>query len=178
VVFDQVLFHEAEFLTQAQQASDAAYAEQWFQHGQKRILRRALTGGFRASYAVPRMSLDQMIETADEQGALGYVLLPPVAGALLYLKGIDQRVKLDEDIRVRFKLASGQNVFRGMHSENGNPCFSVELRLCDLPVGVICSFDLNKQGMTPAFIGLGTTLDAVEELLTREAYSRLPPDAR
>jgi len=178
VVFDQVLFHEAEFFAQAQQASDAAYAEQYFQHGQRRILRRALMGGFRANYAIPRMSIDQMIETADEQGVVGYALLPPVAGALLYLKGLDQRVKLDDDIRVRFRLASGQNIFRGTHSDNGNPCFSVELRLCDLPVGVICSFDVNKQGMTPAFIGLGTTLDAVEELLSREASSRLPPDAR
>jgi hypothetical protein len=178
VVFDQVLFHEAEFFSQAQFASDSAYAEQYFQTGQRRILRRALTGGFRASYAIPRMSFEQMLETADEQGVVGYALLPPAAAALLYLKGVDQRLKLDDDIRVRFKLASGQNVFRGLHSENGNPCFSVELRLCDLPVGVICSFDISRDGMTPAFIGLGTTLDAVEELLSREASSRLHPDAR
>ncbi len=178
VVFDQVLFHEAEFFSQARFASDAAYAEQYFQSGQRRILRRSLTGGFRASYAIPRMSFDQMIETADEQGVVGYALLPPAAALLLYLKGLDQRMRLDDDIRVRFKLASGQNVFRGMHSENGNPCFSVELRLCDLPVGIIASFDISDRGMTPAFVGLGTTLDAVEELLSREASSRLPPDAR
>ncbi|HVE42776.1 MAG TPA: hypothetical protein VNM14_23045 [Planctomycetota bacterium] len=178
VVFDQVLFHEAEFFSQAQFASDAAYAEHYFQTGQRRILRRALTGGFRASYAIPRMSFEQMLETADEQGAVGYALLPPAAAVLLYLKGIDQKMKLDDDVRVRFKIASGQNVFRGLHSENGNPCFSVELRLCELPVGIIASFDISDRGMTPAFVGLGTTLDAVEELLSREASSRLPPDAR
>jgi hypothetical protein len=178
VVFDQVLFHEAEFFTQAHSAADAAYVEQYFQTGQRRILRRALASGFRASYAIPRMSIDQMFETADEQGVLGYALLPSAAALLLYLKGVDQRLKLDDDLRVRFKLSSGQSIFRGSHSENGNPCFSVELRLFDLPVGLICSFDINKQGMTPAFVGLGTTLDAVEELLSVEASSKLPPDAR
>src|SRR5436190_5925564 len=177
VVFDQVLFHEAQFVAQAREYSDAAYTEE-FQRGQRRVLRRSLMSGFRANYAMPRMSIDQIFQTADEQGVVGYILLPPVAGALLYLKGIDQKLKLDDDVRVRFRLASGQDALRGLHSQNGNPAFSVELRLCDFPVGIIASFDVSQRGMIPSFVGIGTTLDVVEELLSREASSRLPPDAR
>jgi hypothetical protein len=178
VVFDQVLFHEAEFFSQAQVASDSAYAEQQFQHGQRRILRRSLMSGFRANYAIPRMSIDQMVQAAEEQGTLGYALLPPATAALLYLKGVDQRVQLDDEIRMRFRLASGQNALRSLRSQAGNPCVSFELRLFEFPVGVIASFDVNTRGMTPGFIGLGTTLNAVDELLSREATTRLSPDAR
>ena len=177
VVFDQILFHEAQFLAQAQEQSDAAYAVN-LPAGQRRVLRRSLSSGFRASYAIPGISPGQIIQMADEQGALGYALLPPVAGALLCLKGIDQRMELEDDLWVRVRLASGHNVLRDLHAENGNPCISIELRLRQFPVGVIASFDLSKQGMTPAFLGLGTTLDAVEELLSRESFGKLPPGER
>jgi hypothetical protein len=177
VVFDQVLFHEAEFMAQAQERGDAAYGT-GFQRGQRRVLRRSLMSGFRANYAMPRQSLDQIFQMAKEQGALGYALLPPVTGALLYLKGADQRVELDQDVQVRFRVASGQNLWRDLHRRHENPAFSVELRLFDFPVGIITSFDLFKQGMTPSFIGLGTSLATVGELLSQEASTRLPPDAR
>src|SRR6185295_2922502 len=50
VVFDQVLFHEAQFLAQAQAyASDGVYAED-LQRGQRHVLRQSLMSGFRASY--------------------------------------------------------------------------------------------------------------------------------
>jgi hypothetical protein len=177
VVFDQVLFHEAQFFGQAQERSDAAYALN-LPAVERRVLRRSLSSGFRASYAIPGVTLDQMIQTADEQGALGYALLPPVAGALLCLKGIDQRVELGDELRVRVRLASGHTILKDLHSENGNPCVSIDLRLRQFPVGVIASFDLSKQGMAPAFVGLGTTLDAVEELVAREAFGKVPPVER
>jgi hypothetical protein len=171
VVFDQILFHEAQFLAQAQAyASDGIYAE-GLQHGQRRVLRQSLMSGFRATYAMPRLTMDLILQTAEEQGVLGYVLAPPIAGALLYMKGLDQKVQVGGDIRVHFKLASGSQWVHGVHSDLGDPAMSFELRFCDFPVGILASFEVSSRGMTPAFIGLGTSLDAVEELLSREAAS-------
>jgi hypothetical protein len=131
--------------------------------------------GFRASYAMPKLTMDLIFRTAEEQGVLGYVLAPPVVGALLYMKGLDHRVQLDRDVRVHFKLASGREWVRGAHSELGRPAFSFELRFCDFPVGILASFDLSSRGMEPAFIGLGTSLDALEDLLSREALTSSGP---
>jgi hypothetical protein len=177
VVFDQVLFHEAEFVGQAQYAGDGVYGGD-FERSQRRVLRRSLSSGFRVTYAMPTMTMDQIFHTAAEQGTLGYALLPPVAGALFYLKGVDQRFDLDSDVRVRVRLASGQNLWRDMHRAHDNPACSIELRLCNFPVGVIASFDLSNRGATPSFVGLGTSFSTVEEMLSREAVSRLPADAR
>jgi hypothetical protein len=174
VVFDQVLFHGAEFLAQTQSyASDGGY-DLNLQHGQRRVLRRSLMGGFRASYALPRLSMDQVLQVAGEHGVVGYAAAPPVLAALLYAKGLDQKVSIDDDVRVRFKLASGKHLVRSLHSDD-TPFLSLELKLFDLPVGLLASFDLSEHGVTPAFVGIGTTLDVVEELISRQT-GELRPD--
>jgi hypothetical protein len=176
VVFDQILFHEAEFLAAAQsQATDEPVAHQSLSSGQRRLLRRAFMGGFRATYAIPGLTMDVVLQTAEEQGILGYVLAPPIGGALLYLKGIDQKIRLHDDLRVRFKLAAGHDWVDHFDSDSGFPVLSIELKFCDLPIGLIGSFDVSRGRLVPEFIGLGTSLDAVEELLGREeSVRRLP----
>ena len=177
VVFDQVLFHEAQFLAQAQAYAEDGYYEN-LERGQRRVLRRSLMTGFRATYAMPKASLDLIVQSAEDQGVWGYVLAPPIAGALLYLKGVDQKVEIGDDIRMRFKLASGRDCLRGTRSEDGDPALSFELKFCGLPVGILASFDLSDRGVLPAFVGIGTSLDVVEEVLSREEAATKPYGSR
>lgn len=173
-VLDQILFHEAEFLTNAQfQAADPA-ASTDLARSQMRVLRKSFSSGFRASYAVPGLTMDQVFLTAAEQGVAGYLLAPTLGGAILYLKGIDQRIRPHDDVRFRFKLASGQDWVHGARQGDGVPALSFELRLCDFPVGLVGSFDISSRGLIPEFLGIGTSLDAVEDLLGREAAIRNP----
>jgi hypothetical protein len=171
VVLDQVLFHEAAFLSRAQsQASDGLnYTDNLLLRGQRHVLRQSFMIGFRATYALPHGTLDTILESAADQGLAGYLLVPPAGCALLYLKGIDERVRIDEHVNIRFKVASGSQWIRGARSTDGVPAFSLELRLFDLPVSIIASFDVSDHGMIPAFIGLGTSLDVVEDLLGIES---------
>ena len=111
---------------------------------------------------------------AGEQGIVGYLLAPPVAGAILWFKGMDQRIRPHDDLKLRIKLAGGEDWAKGTREISGLPVLSVELRLWDLPVGIIGSFEISTHGMIPEFLGIGTSLDAVEDLLSREAALRNP----
>jgi hypothetical protein len=165
VVFDQVLFHEAQFLAQAQAyGSNGPYGSD-LNRSQRHVLRQSVMSGFRATYAMPRLTMGLVLETMREQGALGYALAAPIGGALLYLKGIDEKFHIDDTVHCRFKIASGRQWVRGTRSTDGIPALSFELRFCDFPVGIIGSFDVSNHGMFPAFIGVGTSLDAVEVVL-------------
>lgn len=175
VVFDQILFHEAEFLAVAQaRATDDPSVIEELTRGQRRVFRKSFMAGFRASYAMPSLTMNLVLQTAAEQGVVGYLLAPPIGGALLYLKGIDQKVRLHDDIKVRFKIAPGQDWARGIRSSGGLPALSVEMRFCDLPIGLIASFDVSRSGLIPEFIGIGTSLDSVEELVGLEEGQRHP----
>jgi hypothetical protein len=178
VVFDQLLFHEARFAEQAQTYASDGLFDQELQHDQRRVLRRSIMSGFRATYALPKLSMDVILQTASEQGLLGYALAPPVVGALLYMKGMDQKIDLSEDVHCRFKLASGQRFVRGLHSEEGRQALSLELKFYRFPVGVVACVDVADHGLRSSFIGLGTSLDSVEELLSREELSRHPLELR
>jgi len=178
VVLDQMLFHEAQFLAQVQAyAEDGLYSEN-LERGQRRVLRRSLMTGFRATYAMPKMTLEMILQLAEEHGVVGYALAPPVIGALLYSKGLDQKVGIGDDVRCRFKVASGEHLLRAARSSDGFPAFSFELKFCDFPVGLLASFDASERGLIPAFVGIGTTLDTVEELLSREAAGARPYEVR
>lgn len=172
VVLDQVLFHEAQFLANIQMGDDDPALSNAFTRGQKRLLRKSFFSGFRATYAVPGMTLDQVLDVASEQGILGYVVAPPLAGAVLYFKGVDQRIRPHDDLKLRIKLAGGDDWIKGARDEGGTPALSIELRLFDLPVGIISSFDISSRDMIPQFLGIGTSLDAVEDLLSREEALR------
>jgi hypothetical protein len=172
VVLDQILFHEAQFLANIQMGDDDPVLTSAFTRGQKRLIRRSFFSGFRATYAVPSMTLDQVFEVAGEQGVVGYVLAPPVAGAILYFKGLDQRIRLHDDLKLRVKLAGGEDWVKGARVVDGLPALSVEVRLWDLPVGLVGCFEISSHGMIPEFLGIGTSLDSVEDLLTREGMLR------
>jgi hypothetical protein len=176
VVLDQMLFHEAEFLTRVHELSEDRWGGDDLTRGQRRVMRRSLTMGLRASYAVPGVTLGTVFQTAADQGPAGVLLIPPLGAAVLFLKGIDQKLDLEDKVHVRFKIASGREWVRGAWSDSGVPTFSFELKFCDLPVGILGSFDLSRNGMVPAFIGVGTTLDVIEELLGREAERGRRPE--
>ena len=174
VVVDQILFHEAQFLSNIQMGDDDPALSSAFTRGQKRLIRKSFFSGFRATYAVPGMTMDQVFEVAGEQGILGYVVAPPVVGAILYFKGLDQRIRPHDDLKLRIKLAGGEDWVKGVREVDGLPALSIEIRLWDLPVGIIGSFEISSGGMIPEFVGIGTSLDAVEDLLSREAALRNP----
>lgn len=176
VVFDQLLFHEAEFLARAQEMSETGSDAEILSRGQRRLLRQSFASGLRATYAVPGLTMDLALQAAAEQGALGYLLAPGIAGAVLYFKGIDQRIQIADEVRARVKLASGRDWVRGAGSASGEPTLSIDVRFCEFPVGLMASFDLSERGLTPAFVGIGTSLDAVEELLGREQSRTVPVD--
>jgi hypothetical protein len=175
VVFDQILFHEAQFISQAQAYSTNGTYGPNFNQIERHVLRQSLMGGFRATYAMPKLTMNLVLETAADQGALGYLLLPVVGGGLLYLKGIDEKFGIGDSVQARFKLASGQQCVRGTRSTDGMPAFSFEVRFCDFPVGVVGSFEVSSHGTFPAFIGLGTSLDTVEEVLGLDALGSSSP---
>jgi hypothetical protein len=175
VVFDQVLFHEAQFLEQAQATGTNGIYGPNFSHIERHVLRQSLMGGFRATYAMPKLTMNLVLETAADQGALGYLLLPVVGGGLLYLKGIDEKVQIGDSVQARFKVASGQQWVRGTRSSDGLPAFSFECRFFNFPVGIVGSFEVSTHGTFPAFIGLGTSLDTVEEVLGLDAQGSSSP---
>jgi hypothetical protein len=177
VVLDQALFHEAEFLERLQaEGADNAYYADTLNRGQRLVLRRSLMNGFRATYSLPSMTLNMILETTAEQGALGYVLTPTATGALVYLKGLDQKFVIDGGtVKGRLVLASGRDWIRATRQEDGLPAFSLELQLFELPLSVITSCEASRHGLAPAFIGLGTSLDVVEDLLGREENRRRRP---
>jgi hypothetical protein len=49
------------------------------------------------------------------------------------------------------------------------PMLSFEVRVAGLPLGILGTIELSRRGLDPAFIGLGTSLSAVDEVLSREA---------
>src|SRR5579859_33622 len=158
VVFDQALFHEAEFLAQVQSEGNAlAYSEN-LSHSQRHVLRRSLMSGFRATYSLPSMSLDHIREAAAEQGIWGYLLAPAAGGTLLFLKGVDQKFSIEDVVKARIQLSSGRQWLRGDRSPTGLPAMSLELKFADLPVALIVSFEMSNHGMLPQFIGLGSSL--------------------
>jgi len=176
VVFDQALFHEAQFLAQVQAAGDnTAYGDR-LTRSQRNVLRRSLMTGFRASYALPSMSMDLIMETAAEQGLWAYLVAPVAGGALLFLKGIDQKISIDDVLKARLQVTSGRQWLHAVHSTDGLPVLSAEMRVADLPVAIIVSFEMSDRGMVPQFIGLGTSLDVVEDLLGREENRNLRPN--
>lgn len=176
VVLDQILFHQTEFIAsmQSRGMEPGGYPSSELEKAQRRVVRRSLMGGFRASYAVPGLTMDLVLQTASDHGIAGYLLAPPIGGAVLYFKGIDQKIRLHENVRLRCKVASGREWVEGVRSDDGTPVMSFELRFCDFPVGLIASFDASSQGVVPAFIGIGTSLDAVEDLLGAETAIRDP----
>jgi len=176
VVFDQTLFHEAEFLAQAQARSDSLAYDQSLTHSERQVLRRSLMSGFRATYALPSMSMDLILETVAEQGIWGYLLAPAAGGTLLFLKGVDQKFSIDDVVKARIQVTSGRQWTRALHSPEGLPAFNCELKLGNLPLALIVSFEMSDHGMTPQFIGVGTSLDVVEDLVSREENRGLRPN--
>jgi hypothetical protein len=124
---------------------------------------------------MPPLTMNLVLETASDQGALGCLLLPVVGGGLLYLKGIEEKVQIGDSVQARFKVASGQQWVRGTRSPDGMPAFSFECRVFNFPVGVVGSFEVSTHGTLPAFIGLGTSLDTVEEVLGLDALGSSSP---
>lgn len=169
VVFDQAIFHEAEFLQQVQsQGADSPYYAESLNRSQRNVLRRSLMTGFRANYALPSMSSDMILEATADQGALMYVLAPPALGALAYLKGVDQKFSYENVVKGRLVLASGRDWVRSLRTSDGVPTISVELKLFEFPIGLVGVFDMSEQGMAPLFVGVGTSLDVVTDLISRE----------
>jgi hypothetical protein len=171
VLFDQVLFHEAQFAEWARSEVDSGVPTN-LRDGQRHALRKAFMNGMRATYALPPLSLAMAAEAVDQQGVLGYAAAPAIAGAVLYLQGIDQKLQVVDDVSARIKLASGRQWIRGLRAHDGIPVFSVEVHFCDFPVGLLVSCDAASRGLVPSFVGIGTSLSAVEDLLGAEAASR------
>ncbi|HZE96463.1 MAG TPA: hypothetical protein VE981_05525 [Planctomycetota bacterium] len=169
IVFDQALFHEAQFLerVQAAGADDPAYAET-LTRGQRHVLRRSLMTGFRVSYSLPAMSLGLILQTSDDMGVAGYMIAPAAAGTLIFLKGLDQKFEIADFMKARVQLASGRQWVRAAHVGDGLPVFSCELKFFDFPIALIANIEALDHGLAPAFIGIGTSLDVVEDLLGRE----------
>jgi hypothetical protein len=176
IVFDQILFHEAEFLAQAQSLGDSGAAGDPLLRGQRHVLRGSLRSGFRATYALPTMSMDQIAQTAAEEGLWGYLLAPAAGGAILFLKGVDQKFSVDDVVKARIQLTSGRQWARSVRSPDGLPAINCELKFANFPVALIVSFEMSDHGMVPQFIGLGTSLDVVEELLSRDENRALRPN--
>lgn len=167
VVFDQMLFHEAQFAERVRAEADSGLPPN-LRDGQRHVLRKSFMNGIRATYALPPLSLSQAADAANEEGILGYVAAPAIVGAVLYLQGIDQKIRLHDDVSARVKLASGRQWMRGLQGSEGTPVLSVELRFCDFPVGLLVSCDVSSRGLVPAFVGVGTSLDVVEDVLGLE----------
>jgi hypothetical protein len=172
VVLDQMLFHEAQFLSRVHELSEDRFGGEDLSRGQRRVMRRAFMTGIRAEYAVPGMTLGTVFQTAADHGPAGLLLIPPLGAAVLYFKGIEHKFDVQDQLHVRFKLAGGRDWLRGTWADTGVPTFSFEVKFCNLPVGILGSFELSRNGMLPAFIGIGTTIDVVEDLLGREEHRR------
>lgn len=168
IVLDQAMFHETEFLERLQAAGDDPYYSNLFMHGQRYIIRRSLMGGFRATYSLPSMTMNLLLETTADQGAWGYALAPVAAGALIYMKGLDQKFTIEKGLKARVVVAPGRDWLKAVDRQDALPMFSIELQVADLPVSLIASMEMSKRGMAPAFLGVGTSLDVVEDLLGRE----------
>jgi hypothetical protein len=116
-----------------------------------------------------------ILEATAEQGALAYVLAPPALGALVYLKGVDQKFSCENVLKGRVVLASGRDWLRSFRASDGVPTISVELRVFEIPIGLVGVFEMSEQGMAPLFVGLGTSLDAVTDLIAREEGREFRP---
>ena len=175
VVFDQAVFHEAQFLAQMQAMGGGTASDEVLTRSQRSVLRRSLMTGFRATYALPSMSLDLILETAAEYGAWAYALAPTAGAVLLYAKGIDQKFSIDDVVKGRVQITSGRDWIEASRSAGGMPAFNCEIRICDLPLALIVSLEMSDHGLYPQFIGLGTSLDVVEDLIGREESKGLRP---
>lgn len=175
IVFDQALFHEAEFLAQAQAYGDATAHNDALTRSQRHVLRRSLMTGFRATYALPSASTGLIMETAEELGPWAYVVAPTAVGALLYLKGIEQKISIDDTIKARVQIMSGRDWMSAVRSPSAYPALNCELKIADLPIALIVCLEMSNRGLLPEFIGIGTSLDVVEDLLSREENRGLRP---
>ena len=177
VVFDQALFHETEFLERVQEQSDASSGDSHLlTQSQRHVLQRSLMNGFRASYTIPNVSLESIVEFAQEQGFWAYLVAPAAVGGVVVMKGFDQKISLEDVVQARIRVASVRQWSHGTRSQDGVPAVSAEIRIANLPLAVIFSLDMSNHGMTPQFVGLGTSLDVVGDLLGREENRSLRPN--
>lgn len=175
VVFDQAIFHESEFLANAQAYGNAAAYNEILPQSQRQILRRSLMAGFRATYVLPSLSTDLIMETASEMGVWAYIVAPTAVGGLLYLKGIDQKFSINDVVKGRLQIASGRDWHSASGSPDGKPTLACEVKFADLPFALIVSLEMSERGMSPQFIGIGTSLAVVEDLIGRHESAGLRP---
>jgi hypothetical protein len=177
VVLDQAVFRESGFLEQVQsQGTDNPYYAESLNRSQRTILRRSLMTGFRATYSLPSMSTDMILETTSSQGVMGYALMPPALGALAYLKGIDQRFQVEDVLKGRLDMESGRDWHKAIRASEGIRTFGLELRFFELPVALVGVFDTSNRGVVPLFAGLGSSLATVTDLISREQAREFRPD--
>ena len=147
------------------------------------IVTRLCISGYRSLRDV-RLELQALTVVTGANGSgkssllrlLATLLVPAAGGALLFLKGVGQQFSIDHVLRARIQLTSGRQWERAVRSPDGLPAFNCELKLANFPIALIVSFEMSDHGMIPQFIGLGTSLDVVEDLLGREENTRLRPN--
>jgi hypothetical protein len=169
VVIDQMLFHEAEFFARVQEKFDDHWVPDDLTRGQRNLFRRSFMRGLRASYDLPGLDLPLVVRTVSDQGAVGLLLVPSIGGALLYFKGLDQKFDVEDTLRFRVKLACAQDWVEAVDSKMRMRLLSFDIRVAGVPLGIVGTLELSRRGMEPAFIGIGTSLSAVDDVLGREA---------
>jgi len=177
VVFDQAMFHEAEFLEEAQVQSDSWgwSRDSYVGRSQEKVLRRSLNSGFRACYSLPPSTLSQVADAVQEQGFWGYLLVPP-AGALFLMRGIDQKFVIEDVLEARVRVFGVRRWKTGLRSPDGTPVAACEIRIGHLPLSLVFSVDMTDHGPTAQFVGLGGSLGDVGELLGLDMTRNLRPN--
>jgi hypothetical protein len=79
-------------------------------------------------------------------------------------------------LKGRLVLESGRDWQKALKASEGIRTLGVELRVFELPVALEGVFDTSKQGVVPLFVGLGSSLAAVTDLISREQAREFRPD--
>jgi hypothetical protein len=169
IVLDQMIFHEAELMIRVREMEADRWVPSDLTGGQSHVLRRSFMTGMRATYGMPGLSVSQALQTAADMGTAGLLLAPPAVAGLLYVKGLDQKFEIDDGLSVRFKVSPPRHWADAVSSKCCLQVLSFDVRLPGLPVGLLGGLELSTRGMGTSFVGLGTSLGAVEDLLGREA---------
>jgi hypothetical protein len=171
IVLDQMMFHEAELMIRVREMEEDRWVPGDLTGAQPHVLRRSVMTGVRATYGMPGLSMSLALQTASDMGTAGLLLAPPAVAGLLYLKGLDQRFEIDDGLSVRVKASAPRHWADAVDSKCCLQVLSFDIRLPGLPVGLLGGLELSTRGMGASFVGLGTSLGAVEEVLGREAHA-------
>jgi hypothetical protein len=139
---------------------------------QVKILADSFKRAYRDRFHVPALDADQVAAALSSGTWVDSLVIP--AGLSLYTArfGIDRKWTFGEqDVRVHFHLERASRIYRSLTKDAHHMIGSLSIYFGDFPIGILVAADGNAGRAEIGFLGIGTDLGTVFDVLAgREAH--------